>query len=427
RHRRASVLEAPGLMKRGWLLLGALLGAGNAARANGRPPAPISTAIEPAPGQRLLIGTTFGVLVSSDQGATWRWICEQAVYNSTNLGMFDPRYLVSPTGTVYAALSSGLSLSRDGGCSWQYAGGPLAGAWIGDVATSPVDVQTVYAVTSTTRVANGLFMSHDDRRTWAPVGTPDPVAYYGRVVAVGADAYISGYDSASPGGSQHLWKYTGATGALAATTGYVGLESAGAILEHFGASQRTPGLLYLKAKAPGGLDAAYKSADGGMHWVRIYAAETLRATLLDQNDTLWLATATGAQPAIVSSTDGGTTWVTGATDRMFGCLGKRGGTLYGCVPNATGWAFGQSQDGLTWSPLLRFSDLQGVLACPAGSLTHDLCEPLWPTLAMQLGVGSGGDGGAGAPGAGGHGGGPLSPGGGGPRGGPRGGGRLSGR
>jgi len=373
------------------LVAGILLCAVSAsARANGRPPAPISTAIEPAPGPRLMVGTTFGLLVSSDQGASWRWICEQAIYNSTNLGMFDPRYLISPTGTVYAALSSGLSISRDGGCSWQYAGGPLAGAWIDDVAVSPLDAQTVYAVTSTTGVANGLFLSRDDGRTFTQVGAPDPVAYYRRVVAAGGDAYISGYDSASPAGAQHLWKYTGQTGTLSALTGYVGLESAGAILEHFGASQRTPGLLYLKAKASGGQDAIYKSSDGGMHWLEVYAADYVRASLLDQNDTLWLATATGAQPALVSSSDGGVTWATGATDRMFGCLGKRGGTLYGCVPNTTGWAFGQSSDGRIWTPLLRFQDLSGVLACPAGSLTRDLCEPLWPTLAAQLGVRGGG-------------------------------------
>ncbi len=46
------------------------------ARANGRPPAVNSVAVDPRDPSRLAIGGTFGPLLSKTCGSTWLWTCE---------------------------------------------------------------------------------------------------------------------------------------------------------------------------------------------------------------------------------------------------------------------------------------------------------------------------------------------------------------
>src|SRR5215471_11060643 len=112
---------------------------------NGRPAASVSSALAPDPNPKIGIGATFGLLLSNDGSSDWRWVCEPAIYVGGPPGQDDPRYRITPAGTIIAGLSTGLSASRDGGCSWQMAGGALAGAWIKDLAVSPADPRTIYA------------------------------------------------------------------------------------------------------------------------------------------------------------------------------------------------------------------------------------------------------------------------------------------
>ena len=61
------------------------------------------------------------------------------------------------------------------------------------------------------------------------------------------------------------------------------------------------------------------------------------------------------------------------------------GELWGC-----GWQFddayaiAKSTNGDEWTRLYNLADLRGPLSCPAGTSTHDLCEPLWPQLGALL-------------------------------------------
>ena len=276
----------------GGVLLPALAGA------NGRVPAPVANALEPPPGARLLVGTTFGLLLSDDDGASWRWICEPSLYVGQSLGTFDARYVVTASGSFLAALSSGLSISRDGGCTWSLAGAPLAGAWIDDIAVSPADPRTLYVGTSTTGLPNGVFVSHDDGATWAAAAPLDATSYFRRIVAVGQDAYVSGYDALGSSGHRHLWKYRGQTGTLVEVAA-TGLDATLPLIEYLAASQRTPGLLYLKGQVSG-LESLFRSSDGGSSWTPILTDLAVRAAVVDADDTLWVATGRG----IRVSTDG---------------------------------------------------------------------------------------------------------------------------
>jgi hypothetical protein len=58
--------------------------------------------VDPADDAHIVARTTYGVIVSRDRGATWRWVCESAVGYT---GSFDPA-IASPPGAVLAGVPS---------------------------------------------------------------------------------------------------------------------------------------------------------------------------------------------------------------------------------------------------------------------------------------------------------------------------------
>ena len=55
-------------------------------------------------------------------------------------------------------------------------------------------------------------------------------------------------------------------------------------------------------------------------------------------------------------------------------------------PPAKAW-LGRSADAVAWTKVFRFIELRGPLACPAGTVQHDVCEvEQWPALRTQFGI-----------------------------------------
>src|SRR5262249_7840234 len=83
---------------------------------------------------RTLLTTNFGLLISDDAGASWRWVCEAAV--TSGLAVL---YQISapPARTLLAAATNGLYLSQDGGCTWGAARGPVLGSYVPDLFPDP--------------------------------------------------------------------------------------------------------------------------------------------------------------------------------------------------------------------------------------------------------------------------------------------------
>jgi hypothetical protein len=84
------------------LVLASLLIAG-VAHANGRSPQTIGVYPKPGEPQTLYVATTFGLLSSTDEGCTMRWMCEQSIGYG---GTWDPLYAVGSDGG-YVVLSVG--------------------------------------------------------------------------------------------------------------------------------------------------------------------------------------------------------------------------------------------------------------------------------------------------------------------------------
>src|SRR5437868_2773906 len=106
------------------LLVAAVALAPAAAFADGAFPDSMSIFLPPARPHEILVATTFGLLVSSDDGHRWELICEESI---TNFGETITQYQMGPppASPLYAVSSDQLVASADSGCTWTAA----TGAW----------------------------------------------------------------------------------------------------------------------------------------------------------------------------------------------------------------------------------------------------------------------------------------------------------
>ena len=103
------------------------------ARANGRFPASnqilFSPSVSPSDLSFVVARTTYAVLPSRDNGATWSYLCEDAL-GLPSSAFQDPALVVTASGALVAGLATptaGLDVSTDFGCTWSCVAGSLGG------------------------------------------------------------------------------------------------------------------------------------------------------------------------------------------------------------------------------------------------------------------------------------------------------------
>src|SRR5688572_14331839 len=254
--------------------LAALVAAGSVAQANGRFPQTMSIAFKPGDDQKIYIGTTFGLLYSPDDGATWYWICEQALGYS---GIHDPVYAVAATGTIYETIYDGLRISRDEGCTWNLSGNGLDGMWVSDVQIGSDG--GVWASTQTTAATNDVFVSRDDGVTFTSTALQTPRGYWKSMRVAPSDPariYVAGYQMAEPvdgAGSPTplLWRTTNGTAADPADIVWENLSwtnGGESQLKLVGVSRANPDVVFIRVDEEP-TDRVYRSDDGGVGWEHI--------------------------------------------------------------------------------------------------------------------------------------------------------------
>ena len=124
---------------------------------------------------------TFGLLISHDRGKTFDWVCEQSI---GYIGIEDPMYAVTPSGSYLGTTFSGVSLSHDKACGWSFVGGDLADQVFIDLAPNPKDLKNLVVFASSYArqddAGNILFLSKiwetkNEGQSFEPLGQPlDP-------------------------------------------------------------------------------------------------------------------------------------------------------------------------------------------------------------------------------------------------------------
>ena len=382
----------------------ALLLATGVASGNGRAPLTNGIHFQPGDPHSLYVATTFGLLVSHDDGCTFDWVCEDNVGYG---GMYDPQYAIASDGTIFATTYTGLRVSRDGGCSFQTATDQLPQGdpgrldlWVNGLAIGPDGI--VWIATSDSAQPNAIYASTDDGVTFAKRGTVSPSILWNaikvaparaqRVYATGHEVVTTG-DDAGQTYKPHLVisddaGQTWTESPLAGVT-YGGLPS----LRVLAVDPQNPQIVYVAseggANPPDG-DLLYRSTDGGMTLTQVLATTQVISDLaIPDAQHVIVATASSGS---FESTDAGMTFspMAGTTPQL-SCLGvSDDGKLIGCGTNwmPDNMSVTKSTDlGASWQKVWRFVQLDGPLQCPAGTAEHDICDvQRWPTLQQQFGA-----------------------------------------
>lgn len=379
----------------GALVLVAL--AAGPARGNGRPPAVNSIAVDPRDPRRIVLGATFGPLLSTDCGSTWRWTCEQAVGYT---GVWDPKFLFSRTSSaIFATAFDGLAVTRDEGCSWSFAPS-LADFFVDDLAwatetTTAGTTEVLWAVTSSAARTNCVYQSRDDGATFEPSGLCSDTLFFKSIAVAPSDqqqVYVVSYNPNLNVMRPSFHKSSGrdAAGVMQFQT----LELPQAFwtmtdLRLVGVDRTDANRIYVRGKDQGG-PHLYTTADGGVNWMRITPPDVTQITAaILVEDHLLVAT---SRTLLRSSNRGQSFEPVGGTP-FLSCLASvstlgapRETYLYGCAnpfqePRAAALI---SRDFTNFTPLFKFENLYGPLECGGDAPTTKLCTPLWPGLAMQL-------------------------------------------
>ncbi len=358
------------------------------AHANGRFPASNGVIFSPVSERDVLVRVTFGLLVSRDDAASWRWICERAIGFS---GPEDPSYVVTRTGAIVVGLFDGVRVSRDGGCSWDPV---VTDARVFVDLTERAD-GAILALSSSydhhtdagSAYKSQLYVSTDDATSFVPLGVRLDPALLAESVEV------------APSNPRRI--YISAVRGIDTTRKGVMLVSDDAG-QHW--SERS---LALAAKELAPFIAAVDSTNPDRVFVRTSAspesptrllvsedaAKTYRTLLDAKGPLLGFALAPGGASLHVGGPDDGLLGgrvdakeLTRTSSIKLQCLAQRGDTLWACSNEASGFVVGSSQGSAPLSARLHLADIGGPLACPAGSSVAKECAADWLKLRSDLGL-----------------------------------------
>jgi uncharacterized protein (TIGR03382 family) len=364
------------------------------ALANGRAPITNGVFFRPGNNTDIWVRTTFGLLVSHDDGCTFRWICEQNVGYG---GIFDPTYAVAADGTIYATTYAGLRVSRDGGCTFTTATESLLEGTPGRIAGrygEAIDVTAtgdVWLGLTDAAMTNGIYRSTDAGETFQTMGTvpsgiqwkslrvapSDPLRIYATGFEFATDATAFFYRSVDGGAMWEPMPTTSFVFGSSPLARVVGVDPQDAAIVYVATIE--------SSGPPNPGDRLYRSSDGGATFTEVLVTTNAITDVLVRGSSVIVATKVGG----FTSTDRGVTFGAANAALEYGCLGERAdGRLFACGAN---WgpdfkAIGQSADGASWDKLFRFVEMAGPVECPAGTPQADTCGPMWPVFEEQFGT-----------------------------------------
>lgn len=342
----------------------------------------------------MAVAANFGVLLTPDEGKTWRFVCEETF----GRGAID-RILLHPDGRLFAPSSEGLYASSDG-CGFATARGSLSGKFIWDVAVDPADPDRVWALSHEPRT---LHVSNDGGRTFTERQRFDAKYRVHRLLVAPSDPkrlYVAGY-----GERVALVMATSRDGGLTFDlddTG-AGFTDARRAIDFLGVHPTRPDTLYVAVADATKGDEIHRSDDAGRSWKKLLDLETSEQKTgfaFGVGDTIYVS-GRGTieienQPTahLYVSHDGGETWErrpSGEKGPRYGCLAFDKGTLYACADDEPGrdpFLLGASRDhGETWEARVRLAQIKGAKECVADACAatavwlcdaHAACNPDQP-------------------------------------------------
>jgi len=361
--------------------------------ANGRPPATSTINFRRGMESHIVAGMTFGVLWSKDGGATWQWMCEDALPYG---GMYDPDYVYTAAGTLFATTFDGLKVNRDG-CT--FAPSVLSPAlpelkFFSTIAQGSDGA--IYAAAADP-MDNRIYKSTDDGAAFPTSPAVGQLGDWWQTLEVAPSnanrLYLSGYRFVqNPGGGATkvnlLFTSTNGGGSWTAlpTGGLATMPNS--TIEIVGISRTNADVVFAKVTLSDNAisDTVYRSDNGGQAWTPILTKQGAISFVVRGSGELVAGT---QNQGTFKSTNNGTTWteVTGAPH--INCLAENAaGEVWACTQNfgipqvpMDGFGIMKTTDLATWTGVLKFQEIDQPVACAQDTLQYMRCDhPVDPRL-----------------------------------------------
>jgi hypothetical protein len=375
----------------------ALLQTAGVAGANGRFPLADLIVFDPEDPDRFVVRTTFGLLETTDSGASFNWICEAALELQ---GQEDPMIAITGGGVILASTSDGIVVEPRDQCGFQHAP-ELKGLPIPDLALDRSDPVRALAFSASSE----LWLTEDEGQSFSQIGEPMPSGWVPLSIDVAPSdsnrVYITARLPAEENYASTLLRSDDG-GESFDSFPIEGTSAAGfAFIAAVGV--RDPDRIYVRISS--GLGTRVITSDDG--------GESFTTVMVGIGDILGFAVSPdGESVALGGPADG--LWVGSSAGLDLeqrsalpvSCLGWTTRGLYACSQEAAPFNVGVSRDdGSTFDSLLRFKELCGQTTCAAGTNLGDVCPAEWSQVGPSLGAtcnvspssgGSGAGGGAGS-------------------------------
>ena len=363
--------------------------ASSPARANGAFPDEFSIHFPPNAPHRILLGANFGLLVSEDDGLTWRYSCEPWVVSESNAAQTSVNvsfYQVTADGALLADSVVNVTRSTDVACTWPTSTGFIVGHSVADIFADPNEPTFVLATVTmpnpTPTVTSYMVASHDGGKTFDALHlyeTADLLT--GVEIARSKPGVVYATSVSLSGGPALFLASTDSGGHWTPTTLQISSGTEPRILAVDPVDEKK---VYLRLLT-GISDAISMTADGGQTFQTILPPIGGQFTsFLRAGDGALYA---GAKAGKLYVQAAGATGFTARDAPHIRCLGQRPGTtrIYACSDMVVdGYSLASSDDnGATFQPVMSFTQLLGLLTCAP---VQTNCAAHWDRIQGVLGI-----------------------------------------
>jgi len=347
------------------------------AAANGRYPASTQVVFSADP-DLIVVRATYGLLISRDSGATWRWVCESAL-GVPSVSVEDPSVALTANDALFVGLAEGLEVSRDSaggahalGCSFACAAGPLAGVSVADLAAVPP--RTVLALSSTyvwgdagnASLDTRIWETDDDGAHWTQRGGAfDPAVSVTTLDVAPSDPerlYVSG--TRGFGAVRTASLFVSTDGGESWTERPMPFDGANEVSAFIGAvDPHNADRVYVRSS---GVSRLFVTSDAGRSFQvpLAFTGPMLGFAIAADGSRVYAGSPEdGLLVAARGDADGGLAFHQASSIHVQ-CLASRGSELWACSDEASGFSVGVSvDDGARFAPRLLSGDLPSPVAC----------------------------------------------------------------
>lgn len=347
------------------------------ARAHQLPPRPERIAMA---GDRILLSAPFGLMVSDDAGASWRWVCAAAY--GLNPVRTEPDLALAGDGSVVLGDFDGAARADHDLCAFERPPGPTHDTYVIDVAVDPHAPDTIWGVASSGSEPSTIVRSEDGGRSWATVSEPVLAVLFEKIALAPSDSrrvYVSGFRPPSGDQPAHAFLLRSDDGGATLSRVEIPLTDGEHAPLVLAVDPNDADRLFVRMERVEGDERPERlllSEDGGQTFESVIELPEMRGfAMSDDGATVFVGSAQGG--GVWVARDGSVSFEQVAAVDVR-CLTLDGSTLYLCAdPITTDYALGRSDDGgATITPLLHMRDVRQLLSCPHCSSVSLVC-PAW--------------------------------------------------